>query len=177
MCIRDRLYIFHRLEDVIDGSPIMLFLDEGWKLLDNDIFSYFIKDKLKTIRKLNGIIGFGTQSAADIVKSSIANTLIEQTPTNIFFPNPKADEESHRAFGLSEREIKWIRETPPEARKFLIKHDQDSVIARLNLGAMPDAIKILSGRIETVQELDALRARVGDDPQVWLPIFLGRDPE
>ncbi|MER8759502.1 VirB4 family type IV secretion system protein [Mesorhizobium sp. M0976] len=171
------LYIFHRIEELLDGQPVMIFLDEGWKLLDNDIFSYFIKDKLKTIRKLNGIVGFGTQSAADIVKSSIANTLIEQTPTNIFFPNPKADEESHRAFGLSEREIKWIRETPPEARKFLIKHDQDSVIARLNLGAMPDATKILSGRIETVQELDALRARVGDDPQVWLPIFLGRDPE
>ncbi|RVD04148.1 type VI secretion protein, partial [Mesorhizobium sp. M7A.F.Ca.ET.027.02.1.1] len=112
------LYIFHRIEELLDGQPVMIFLDEGWKLLDNDIFSYFIKDKLKTIRKLNGIIGFGTQSAADIVKSSIANTLIEQTPTNIFFPNPKADEDSHRAFGLSEREIKWIRETPPEARKF-----------------------------------------------------------
>ena len=25
-----------------------------------------------------------------------------------------------------------------------------------------------------VAELDALRARVGDDPAVWLPIFMGR---
>ena len=27
---------------------------------------------------------------------------------------------------------------------------------------------------ETVAELDALRARLGDDPALWLPVFLGR---
>lgn len=171
------MYIFHRLEELLDGSPVMIFLDEGWRLLDDEVFAYFIKDKLKTIRKQNGIIGFGTQSAADIVKSKSANTLIEQTSTNIFFPNPKADDESYgAAFRLSSREVKWIRTTPPESRSFLIKHDQDSVIARLNLRTMPDLIKVLSGRTETVLELDALRAKLGDDPNVWLPAFLGRQP-
>jgi type IV secretion system protein VirB4 len=48
-------------------------------------------------------------------------------------------------------------------------------VARLNLASMPDLIKVLSGRTETVAELDALRARVGDDPAVWLPIFMGRN--
>ena len=170
------MYIFHRLDELLDGQPVMIFLDEGWRLLDDEVFSYFIKDKLKTIRKQNGIIGFGTQSAADIVRSRIAHTLIEQTATNIFFPNPKADEESYAgAFRLSEREVRWIRTTPPESRSFLIKHDQDSVIARLNLRGMPELIKVLSGRTETVAELDAIRARVGNDPDVWLPIFLGRE--
>jgi type IV secretion system protein VirB4 len=70
--------------------------------------------------------------------------------------------------------VNWIRSTVPESRSFLIKHGQDSVVARLNLRAMPDLIKVLSGRTETVAELDALRARVGDDPAAWLPIFLGR---
>ncbi|TIW06817.1 MAG: type VI secretion protein, partial [Mesorhizobium sp.] len=28
------LYIFHRLEEIIDGTPLLMFLDEGWKLLD-----------------------------------------------------------------------------------------------------------------------------------------------
>jgi len=169
------LYIFHRLEELLDGAPVMLFLDEGWRLLDDAVFSYFIKDKLKTIRKQNGIVGFGTQSAADIVRSQAANTLIEQTSTNVFFPNSKADDEScKKAFQLSDREIRWIRETVPEARSFLIKHGQDSVIAKLDLGSMPDLIKVLSGRTETVAELHALIEKVGDDPKVWLPIFTGR---
>ena len=59
---------------------------------------------------------------------------------------------------------------------FLIKHGQDSVIAKLDLGSMPDLIKVLSGRTETVAELHALIERVGDDPKVWLPIFMGRAP-
>ncbi|GLK70248.1 VirB4 family type IV secretion system protein [Ancylobacter dichloromethanicus] len=169
------MYIFHRTEELLTGDPVMIFLDEGWRLLDDPVFAFFIKDKLKTIRKQNGIIGFGTQSAADIVRSNSASTLIEQTATNVFFPNPKADDESYtRAFRLSEREVTWIRSTVPESRSFLIKHGRDSVIAKLNLAGMPDIIKVLSGRTETVAELDALRARVGDDPAVWLPIFMGR---
>jgi type IV secretion system protein VirB4 len=169
------MYIFHRTEELLTGDPVMIFLDEGWRLLDDPVFALFIKDKLKTIRKQNGIIGFGTQSAADIVRSSSANTLIEQTATNVFFPNPKADDESYRkAFRLSEREVAWIRSTVPESRSFLIKHGRDSVVAKLNLSGMPDIIKVLSGRTETVAELETLRARVGDDPNVWLPIFMGR---
>ena len=39
---------------------------------------------------------------------------------------------------------------------------------------MPDFIKVLSGRTETVAELHALIEKVGDDPKVWLPIFMGR---
>lgn len=169
------MYIFHRMEELLTGDPVMIFLDEGWRLLDDEVFAFFIRDKLKTIRKQNGIIGFGTQSAADIVRSKTSNTLIEQTSTNIFFPNPKADDESYRqAFRLSGREVAWIRATAPESRSFLIKHGRDSVVARLNLSGMPDLIRVLSGRTETVAELEALRARVGDDPAIWLPIFLER---
>jgi type IV secretion system protein VirB4 len=168
------MYIFHRIDELLTGDPVMIFLDEGWRLLDDEVFAFFIKDKLKTIRKQNGIVGFGTQSAADIVRSGSANTLIEQSATNIFFPNPKADDASYsEAFRLSNREVAWIRENSPEMRSFLIKHGRDSVIARLNLNAMPDLIKVLSGRTETVAELDRLRAELGDDPASWLPAFCG----
>lgn len=168
------LYLFHRIDELLDGTPILVFLDEGWKLLDDELFVAFLTDKMKTIRKLNGVIGFGTQSAADIARSRAAHTLIEQSATNIFFPNTKADEHSYReAFRLSERELAWVRETGPESRTFLIKHGRDSVIARLNLSGMPDLIKVLSGRAETVAELDRLRSGLGDDPASWLPAFCG----
>ncbi|MDE2579109.1 MAG: VirB4 family type IV secretion system protein [Hyphomicrobiales bacterium] len=167
-------YIFHRIESMMDGRPMMLFIDEGWKILTDDKFSDFLNDKLKTIRKLNGIVGFGTQSAKDIVSSPMGHTLLEQTPTNIFFPNPKADEASYiDGFKLSEREFEWVINTHPDSRQFLIKHDQDSVIARLDLSNMLDFVKVLSGNVDSVHELEDLRARVGDDPRVWLPIFCG----
>ena len=102
----------------------------------------YIVDKMKTIRKLNGIVGFGTQSAADIARAPQSHTLIEQSATNIHFPNPRADEESYiRRFGLTAKEYNFIRNTPPERRTFLIKHGNDFVIARLDLSAMPDIVQ------------------------------------
>jgi type IV secretion system protein VirB4 len=167
-------YIFHRIEAMMDGAPMMIFIDEGWKILKDDKFSAFLNDKLKTIRKLNGIVGFGTQSAKDIIQSLMGHTLLEQTPTNIFFPNPKADHLSYvDGFHLSEREFEWVLDTHPESRQFLIKHDQDSVIARLDLGLSRDLVKVLSGNVETVAECERVRAELGDDPQRWLPQFCG----
>lgn len=166
------MYIYHRLDELLTGDPVMFFMDEGWQLLADETFSNYIVDKMKTIRKLNGIVGFGTQSAADIARAKVSHTLIEQSATNIHFPNPRADEESYiRRFGLTVKEFNFIRNTPPEKRTFLIKHGNDSVIARLDLSAMPDLVKVLSGRKETIEECEALRARYGDEPEHWLARF------
>ncbi|TIT86579.1 MAG: type VI secretion protein, partial [Mesorhizobium sp.] len=144
------MYLFHRIEELLTGDPVLIFMDEGWKLLQDPAFSSYIVDKMKTIRKLNGIVGFGTQSAADIARAPQSHTLIEQSATNLHFPNPRADEESYiRRFGLTAKEFAFIRNTPPERRTFLIKHGNDSVIARLDLSAMPDIVKVLSGRKDT----------------------------
>lgn len=167
-------YIFHRIEGMLDGDPMMLFIDEGWKLLNDDKFSAFVNDKLKTIRKLNGIVGIGTQSARDFATAKNAHTILEQTPTNIFFPDLKADEQSYRGhFRLSEAEYRWVRDTPKDSRQFLIKHGHDSVVATLDLSSMPDMIKVLSGDINSVAECSALRAKLGDAPETWLPAFCG----
>ncbi|MCP1201099.1 VirB4 family type IV secretion/conjugal transfer ATPase [Notoacmeibacter sp. MSK16QG-6] len=168
------MYLYHRLDELLTGDPVMFFMDEGWQLLSDPTFSNFIVDKMKTIRKLNGIVGFGTQSAADIARASVSHTLIEQSSTNIHFPNPRADEESYiKRFGLTVKEYEFIRNTPPEKRTFLIKHGNDSVIARLDLSNMPDVVKVLSGRKETVEECAALRDQYGDDPEAWLGKFCG----
>lgn len=168
------MYLYHRLDELLTGDPVLIFMDEGWKLLQDPTFSSYIVDKMKTIRKLNGIVGFGTQSAADIARAPQSHTLIEQSATNLHFPNPRADEESYiRRFGLSAKEFNFIRNTPPERRTFLVKHGNDSVIARLDLSAMPDLVKVLSGRKDTVEACAAIRARLGDDPAEWLAEFCG----
>ncbi|MDM7852979.1 MULTISPECIES: VirB4 family type IV secretion/conjugal transfer ATPase [Pseudochrobactrum] len=166
------MYLFHRFDEMLNGDPVMFFMDEGWKLLEDEEFSSFIVDKMKTIRKLNGLVGFGTQSAADITKAKASHTIIEQSALNIHFPNPRADEESYiKRFGLSIKEFQYIKNTAPESRSFLIKQGNDSVIARLDLSKMPDLIKVLSANKATLDECTALREKVGNDPKHWLPIF------
>jgi len=166
------LYLFHRIHLVLDGTPTMIVLDEAWALLDNPIFAPKIKDWLKTLRKLNALVVFATQSVEDASRSSISDTLVQQSATQIYLPNNKATETYQTAFKLSDRELQIARELDPARHSFLIKQGKDAVVARLDLSGMKGAISVLSGRAETVRKLDAIRAKVGDDPTNWLHIYM-----
>lgn len=166
------LYLFHRISLSLDGTPTIIVLDEAWALIDNDIFAPKIKDWLKTLRKLNAMVVFATQSVEDASKSAISDTLVQQTATQIFLPNPKATDEYRKTFMLSEREFSLLKSTDPATRFFLLKQGSDVVVARIDLSGMDDVIHILSGRADTVRILDKVRAEVGDDPMNWIPKFL-----
>jgi type IV secretion system protein VirB4 len=166
------LYIFHRVNDLLSGEKLIIMLDEGWKLLDDPVFEARIKDWMKTIRKMNGLVGFATQSAGDAIQSPVSGTIIEQSPTQIFLPNPQASERDYMGgFNLTRRELEIIRRLAPSSRCFLVKHGSESVIARLDLGGMEQFIGVLSGRAHTVRLLEDIRARAGEDPANWLPVF------
>lgn len=170
------MYLFHRIEERLDGRPTMLLIDEGWKALDDEVFAARIRDWLKTLRKRNALVGFATQSARDALDSRIATALVEQTATMLFMPNPRARAEDHcGGFGLSEHELQIIRTLPPQSRCFLVKQADASVVVRLDLAGMPEVLAVLSGREGTVRRLDALRADYGDAPAAWLPALTGAD--
>lgn len=169
------MYLFHRVEQRLDGHPTIIVIDEGWKALDDEVFVARIKDWEKTIRKRNGVIGFATQSAQDALESRIASAIVEQAATQIFMANPKAQARDYiDGFGLTDHEFSLVKSLPDTARCFLIKHGTDSVVARLNLAGEPDLLTILSGRERTVRILDEVREAVGDDPAAWLPRLLER---
>ena len=169
------LYLFHRVEQTLDGQKAIIFIDEGWRALDDKAFEARLREWLKTIRKKNGMVGFGTQSAEDVLSTSIGKTIVEQCRTQLFMPNYKASAPGYcEGFGLTPHELEVVREMGDTSRCFLIKHDATSVVARLDLGGEDDIISILSGREETVLLCDAIRAEVGDDPADWLPIFQER---
>ena len=167
------MYLFHRIEERLDGTPTIIVVDEGWKALDDEAFTARIRDWEKTIRKRNGIVGFATQSAEDALSSRIAAAIVEQAATQIFMANPKAQARDYvDGFGLTEHEFDLVRSMPDSARAFLIKHGQHSVVARLDLAGEQSLLTILSGRESTVRRLDAIRAETGDDPAMWLPRLL-----
>jgi type IV secretion system protein VirB4 len=168
------LYLFHRIQTSLDGSPTMLVLDEAWALIGNPVFAPKIKDWLKVLRKLNTFVVFATQSVEDAAKSSISDTLVQQTATQIFLPNLKATILYREVFMLSEREFNLVKTTDPSTRFFLVKQDNDGVIARIDLSGMDDTIRVLSGRAETVRIMDEIIEEVGENPDDWLPIYYER---
>lgn len=168
------MYLFHRIEERLDGEPTMILIDEGWKALDDEVFAARIRDWLKTLRKRNALVGFATQSARDALDSRIATALVEQTATMIFMPNARARAEDYcEGFGLTAHELDLIRTLPAHSRCFLIRQPDASVVVRLDLSGMPEVLTLLSGRESTVRRLDALRAEYGDAPAAWYPALTG----
>ena len=168
------MYLFHRIEERLDGQPTMILIDEGWKALDDEVFAARIRDWLKTLRKRNALVGFATQSARDALDSRIATALVEQTATMVFMPNARARAEDYcEGFGLTDHELDLIRTLPAHSRCFLVRQSDASVVVRLDLSGMPEVLTVLSGRESTVRRLDALRAEFGDAPAAWYPALTG----
>jgi type IV secretion system protein VirB4 len=168
------MYLFHRIEERLDGEPTMILIDEGWKALDDEVFAARIRDWLKTLRKRNALVGFATQSARDALESRISSALVEQTATMVFMPNARARAEDYcDGFGLTHHELALIRGLPAHSRCFLVRQSDASVVVRLDLSGAPEVLTVLSGRESSVRKLDALRASHGDDPARWFPALTG----
>ncbi|PZT89301.1 MAG: VirB4 family type IV secretion/conjugal transfer ATPase [Citromicrobium sp.] len=168
------MYLFHRIEERLDGKPTMILIDEGWKALDDEVFAARIRDWLKTLRKRNALVGFATQSARDALESRISTALVEQTATMVFMPNSRARPEDYcDGFGLTEHELALIRTLPAHSRCFLVRQPDASVVVRLDLSGAPEVLTLLSGRESSVRRLDLLRSAMGDAPADWFPALTG----
>ncbi|MFG1421262.1 conjugal transfer protein TrbE [Roseixanthobacter liquoris] len=111
-------YLFHRIEDRLDGSPTLLIIDEGWLALDDPGFAGQLREWLKTLRKKNASVVFATQSLSDIDGSAIAPVIIESCQTRLLLPNERAVEPQitaiYRRFGLNDRQIEILARATPK---------------------------------------------------------------
>ena len=168
------LYLFFCVRSLLTGQPFVCWADEFSRLLADQAFEQFAKDGLKVWRKLNGVFCAATQSPSDALSSPISRTIIEQTPTKIFFPNPDAAAEEYiEGFGLTEREYKLIKEQlEPGSRMFLVKQGHASVVCELDLKGFHAEIAVISGRSSSVTRVNQLIEMHGAEPAKWLPRFL-----
>lgn len=105
-------YLFHVIENNLQGQPAVIVLDEAWLMLGNPVFARKIREWLKVLRKANCAVVMATQSLSDLEKSGIMDVLIESCPTKIFLPNENAVQEEaqklYKKFGLNYSQIDAI---------------------------------------------------------------------
>ncbi|WFE89835.1 conjugal transfer protein TrbE [Roseibium porphyridii] len=111
-------YLFHRIDDRLDGSPTLIIIDEGWLALDDEGFKGQLREWLKTLRKKNASVVFATQSLSDIDGSAIAPAIIESCPTRLLLPNERAIEPQiagiYGRFGLNDRQVEILARATPK---------------------------------------------------------------
>jgi type IV secretion system protein VirB4 len=118
------LYLFRRIEKRLDGSPTLVTLDEAWAYLRHPIFRERLRDWLKTLRRMNGIVLLATQNLSDICKSEISDVILEMCPTKILLPNGEAKNPASKEFydrvGLNSRELDILQTSIPKQHYYFI---------------------------------------------------------
>jgi type IV secretion system protein VirB4 len=172
-------YILEAANTLINGQPFVYIMEEFPKLVraKSQTMVEFATDKITTIRKLNGLGIFVTQSPSQVNKYEIGATLREQCVTQIFLPNPGAIRKDYvEGFELTEAEFEIIKNLTVESRHFLVKQGKRSTLCVLDLYNMGDELEVLTANIESVALCEAVRAELNsDDPDVWLPEFQRRN--
>ena len=165
-------YLFHRIEQELDGRPTLLIVDEGWLVLDEFSFGAQLREWLKTLRKKNASVVFATQSLADIERSPIAPAIIESCLTRLFLPNDRAIEPQiaaiYRRFGLNDRQIEILARATPK-RDYYCQSRRGNRLFELGLGEVALAFTATSSKTDQAA-IAAVLAEHGRDgfAAAWL---------
>ena len=158
-------YLFHRIEDRLDGRASLLIIDEGWLALDDPGFAGQLREWLKTLRKKNASVVFATQSLADIAGSAIAPAIIESCPTRLFLPDERALEPQiaaiYRRFGLNDRQIEILSRATPK-REYYCQSRRGNRLFELGLSEVALAFTAASSKTDQAM-ISRLLAEHGRD--------------
>ena len=144
------VYLLSRLERAFnDSTPTLLIIDEGWKVLKNELFASFFEEWMKTLRKKSVDVVFSITNLQDIVGTHICETIMSNTQTRIVFKDAsalnKVESDNYRSIGISEHLLEILPSLPDFCP--LILQENSAVIVDFNMQSQleylttPDSIK------------------------------------
>lgn len=177
------------------GRRGALWVDEFKAYLADTRFTKGFEDFALRMRKKNWFLGFATQQPEHLLSHPIGRSILGQAKQYALFANEAANEDAYCGGGAygnglncTPREFQVVKhEMAAEGWSVLIKREaageamaeggqaaSASVHCRFDLSPMPEHVAILSGTTKSVALARRVRAEVGEDPAVWLPVFWSR---
>lgn len=179
-CTPISYYLLYRVTQLLDGRRMVIFLDEFWKWLGDPAFKDFVYNKLKTIRKLNGLVVPATQSPDEVIKNEIARAVIEVSSTVFYLANPNAIYSDYvDGLGVTPEAYWIIKKLDPTSRQMVVRKSSlkkgDSkdfyALVTLDLSGLGVYTKVLSSSAPNLEIFDSL-FKDGMKPDDWLDAYL-----
>ena len=116
-------YILHMTYRKLDGSPTLIIFEEIATIFKEPILEDIAENWLRNIGKKNAWLLLCTQQVQDILKSPIADVILDQCKTKIFLPNGSLIHndkayESYQQMGLNAKQISLIASAIPQREYF-----------------------------------------------------------
>jgi type IV secretion system protein VirB4 len=169
------LYLFHRIQQQLDGSPTLIVFEELWAALMRSVFATTIQQWLLTLRKQNAAVLLVAHSVGQLAQVSNRHVLLESCPTRIFLPNPDAIGRDtaalYRDLGLNTREIETIASAVPK-RHYYFASPRGRRLFELGLG--PVALSMLATPESMTPESarQAVRTLIEQHGSIWPAYWL-----
>lgn len=169
------LYFLKRTMHQNEPGTLLLNINaEYWVPLSFDSTAEAIKEVLKAGRTRGEIQIMDTQSPEDALASPHAPAVIQQTVTNVWLANLKADREGYAKFGVTGKVFDVIKAQHPSAREMVVVQGHQAVQVKMDL---PQELKywlpLLSSTTENTAIAEEIRKALGtDDPELWVPLLL-----
>ncbi len=169
-------YLLHQFESQLDGSPAILVMNDAWNLLDNPVLSPNISAFLERMKQKNCAVILATKDIEHVAKSEISAEINKNLATKIFMPNEHPHQCMKDIFGLNEDEVEILEMMTEEEHDFFFKHEDDAIIASLNLSNLVEFAKIFSANEITLTAMEEVMSAYADEPnlsaEIWVPKFI-----
>ena len=130
------------------------------------LFREYLRDWLKTLRKLNAAVVLATQNLSDIFNSAICDVVMEACPTKVLLANSEAAATQSRrlyeATGLNEREIQIVQGAAPKREYYVVSPEGRRLIA-LGLGEV--ALSFVG--VNSPEERKKVEEMIKAFPRTW----------
>ena len=166
-------YLFHIIDELLDGEPFILAIDNAWKIIDNEYIAPIFFKMLDGFPDKNGLIIVTTDGESKLSESVINDSIVKYFATEIYLANPKISTYQRRVFSLQDEESRILSLMKTDDRNFLLKCINDVVISSINLKDFGYYKDIFSNNNVSINAMKkAKETAESTEPEKWIPIFL-----
>jgi type IV secretion system protein VirB4 len=159
------LYLLHRIETSLDGSPAIIVLNQAFDLVGNVIFQSQISDFLERMRKKNCVVIFAFEDKQALDFIDLTKNIKEYLATEIFLPNNSPNEIYKSIFKFAKDEIEILKMMEHGERHFLLKHAEESLIATLNFNDLFSYSKLLACDQDSITVMQTIVNDLADEKE------------
>jgi type IV secretion system protein VirB4 len=140
-------YLLHRLTGMLNRSPTMIVLDEGFEILDTPLFSARIGGWCDYLSQNNAAVMMLTDAIDESALRPYSPAMVQRAATIFAMPDKQPEAGYSMGFGFTPEEINTLSYMDATKRQVLQKRGPEAVVIRSALGGVPQAtLDTLSGK-------------------------------
>ncbi len=157
--------LFQQVTDRLDGSPAIIVVTEGWRVLSQTHIASDINGWMDYLSSKNTMLLSMAEDIEDSGQTPLTKAMIQKTVTQIYLPNEDPCEEYITVFGLSDIEFSYLELMETTERHFLVRRPGETVVGEMNLAGLEGYIQILSGSVPSNEPEPADESSADEDDE------------